>query len=127
MTIAGMILVNNPGTWSTIYPPLAHAEWHGWTPTDLIFPFFLFIVGVSMVFSFSARLDLGQQGDLFLLLYLGILPANLASGPTSDRFGHRPVLLGSSLLVMLALLGFAAATGFAPAAFAAILRVPENL
>ncbi len=60
MTIAGMILVNNPGTWSAIYPPLAHAEWHGWTPTDLIFPFFLFIVGVSMVFSFSARLDRGD-------------------------------------------------------------------
>lgn len=67
------------------------------------------------------RLDLGQQGDLFLLLYLGILPANLASGPTIDRFGHRPVLLASSLLVMLALVGFATATGFAPAAFAAIL------
>lgn len=51
LTIAGMILVNNPGTWSKIYPPLQHAEWHGWTPTDLIFPFFLFIVGVSITFS----------------------------------------------------------------------------
>lgn len=60
MTIAGMILVNNPGTWSAIYPPLEHAEWHGWTPTDLIFPFFLFIVGVSMVFSFTARLRRGN-------------------------------------------------------------------
>ncbi|MEO5936141.1 MAG: heparan-alpha-glucosaminide N-acetyltransferase domain-containing protein, partial [Terriglobales bacterium] len=55
MTIAGMILVNNPGTWAAIYPPLAHAEWHGWTHTDLIFPFFLFIAGVSMAFSFAAR------------------------------------------------------------------------
>jgi predicted acyltransferase len=53
MTIAGMLLVNNPGTWSQIYPPLRHAEWHGWTPTDLIFPFFLFIVGVAMTFSFG--------------------------------------------------------------------------
>ena len=43
-TIAAMILVNNPGTWGAIYPPLRHAEWHGWTVTDLIFPFFLFIV-----------------------------------------------------------------------------------
>jgi len=60
MTIAGMILVNNPGTWSAIYPPLAHAEWHGWTPTDLVFPFFLFIVGVSIVFSFDARLSRGD-------------------------------------------------------------------
>ncbi|MCB0315452.1 MAG: DUF1624 domain-containing protein, partial [Calditrichaeota bacterium] len=53
ITIAGMILVNNPGTWSHVYPPLLHAPWHGWTPTDLIFPFFLYIVGVSMTFSFS--------------------------------------------------------------------------
>ena len=55
LTIAGMILVNNAGDWRHIYWPLEHAEWNGWTPTDLVFPFFLFIVGVSMVFSFSAR------------------------------------------------------------------------
>jgi len=55
LTIAGMILVNNPGSWSHIYPPLEHAEWNGWTPTDLIFPFFLFIVGVSLVLSFAKR------------------------------------------------------------------------
>ena len=54
-TIAGMILVNNPGSWSHIYPPFAHAAWHGWTPTDLIFPFFLFIAGVSLTFSFARR------------------------------------------------------------------------
>lgn len=53
ITIAGMLLVNNPGSWSTIYGPLRHAEWHGWTPTDLIFPFFLFIVGTSMTLSFT--------------------------------------------------------------------------
>ena len=51
LTIIGMILVNNPGSWSHVYAPLRHAEWHGWTPTDLIFPFFLFIVGVSMAMS----------------------------------------------------------------------------
>lgn len=55
ITIAGMILVNNPGSWSQVYPPLLHAEWHGWTPTDLIFPCFLFIVGVAMSLSFAAR------------------------------------------------------------------------
>ncbi|MDX1636885.1 MAG: DUF5009 domain-containing protein [Balneolaceae bacterium] len=54
ITIAGMILVNNPGSWSAIYPPLRHAEWNGWTPTDLIFPFFLFIVGVAMIYSFNS-------------------------------------------------------------------------
>ena len=51
MTIAGMVLVNNPGSWEHIYGPLEHAEWHGLTPTDWIFPFFLFIVGVSISIS----------------------------------------------------------------------------
>lgn len=59
MTIAGMILVNNPGSWEFIYPPLAHAAWHGWTPTDLVFPFFLFIVGVSIVFALAPPLEKG--------------------------------------------------------------------
>jgi predicted acyltransferase len=48
ITIAGMVIVNNPGDWGTVYWPLLHAEWHGWTPTDLIFPFFLFIVGAVL-------------------------------------------------------------------------------
>ncbi|HEX7120070.1 MAG TPA: DUF5009 domain-containing protein [Longimicrobiales bacterium] len=61
MTIAAMLLVNNPGSWSHIYPPLRHATWHGWTPTDLIFPFFLFIVGVAMTFSFARRLERGAS------------------------------------------------------------------
>lgn len=55
ITIAAMILVNNPGTWAHVYPPLLHSQWHGWTPTDLIFPFFLFIVGVSITLAFSAK------------------------------------------------------------------------
>tara|TARA_R110002051_G_scaffold102910_6_gene174485 strand:+ start:25832 stop:26920 length:1089 start_codon:yes stop_codon:yes gene_type:complete len=55
MTIVLMILVNNPGTWSSIYPPFMHAEWHGYTPTDLVFPFFLFIVGTSIVFSYKNK------------------------------------------------------------------------
>lgn len=67
ITIAAMILVNNPGTWSAVYKPLRHAHWNGWTPTDLIFPFFLFIVGVAIVFAFSKRLALGQsKKDLYL-------------------------------------------------------------
>src|SRR4051812_17005724 len=55
MTIAAMLLVNDPGSWSTIYWPLEHAPWHGWTPTDLIFPFFLFIVGITTHLSLSKR------------------------------------------------------------------------
>ena len=57
LTVAAMILVNNPGDWGHIYAPLEHAPWHGWTPTDLIFPFFLFIVGVSITFA------LGRSGN----------------------------------------------------------------
>ena len=55
LTIAGMLLVNNPGSWAHIYAPLEHADWDGWTPTDLVFPSFLFIVGVSLVLSFAKR------------------------------------------------------------------------
>ncbi len=51
ITIAGMILVNNPGSWGHIYAPLKHASWHGLTPTDLVFPFFMFIMGISTYFS----------------------------------------------------------------------------
>jgi len=56
-TIAGMILVNNPGSWSHIYAPLKHAAWHGCTPTDLVFPFFLFMVGVSIPLALGLRVD----------------------------------------------------------------------
>ena len=65
-TIAAMLLVNNPGSWSDIYPPLEHARWHGWTPTDMIFPFFLWIVGVAMTLSFARRVGQGaDRGALF--------------------------------------------------------------
>ncbi len=60
MTIAGMILVNNPGSWSTIYKPLEHAEWHGCTPTDLVFPFFLFMVGMAIPIALGRRKEAGE-------------------------------------------------------------------
>jgi predicted acyltransferase len=67
ITVAAMILVNNPGSWSTIYWPLAHAEWHGWTPTDLIFPFFLFIVGTAIPLAFGRRIASGgSKRELYL-------------------------------------------------------------
>ncbi len=65
MTIAGMVLVNNPGTWSSIYAPLKHAEWHGLTPTDWIFPFFLFIVGVAVPIALSKRIDEGVTSKVY--------------------------------------------------------------
>lgn len=55
ITVAAMLLVNNPGDWSAVFAPLRHSEWHGCTPTDLVFPFFLFLVGVSMAFSVAPR------------------------------------------------------------------------
>ncbi len=55
LTIAGMIIVNDPGSWAYVYAPLQHAPWHGITPTDFVFPFFLFIVGVSVVLAYSKR------------------------------------------------------------------------
>lgn len=53
LTIAGMIVVNNPGSWSYVYAPLRHAQWNGCTPTDLVFPFFVFVMGVAMSLSYS--------------------------------------------------------------------------
>src|SRR5438105_13684450 len=70
ITIAGMLLVNNPGTWSAIYPPLEHAPWNGWTPTDLIFPFFVFIVGVTTHLSINSR---RARGDTDAMLVKQIL------------------------------------------------------
>jgi predicted acyltransferase len=61
LTVAGMLLVNDPGTWGSIYPPLEHAPWNGWTPTDLIFPFFLFIAGITTYLSLSSRRARGDD------------------------------------------------------------------
>jgi len=68
MTVALMILVNNPGSWAHIYAPLKHAAWQGCTPTDLVFPFFLFVVGTSMFFSFAKY---GNQLNRETLLKIG--------------------------------------------------------
>jgi predicted acyltransferase len=79
-----MLLVNNPGSWSAIYPPLRHAAWHGWTPTDLVFPFFLFIVGVTTWISLQGRRSRGAgDGEIVvqvlrrggLIILLGLLVA----------------------------------------------------
>jgi len=61
-----MIVVNNPGTWSAVYPPLLHAEWHGWTYTDTIFPFFLFVAGAAMALSLGRRAAEGAARPLLL-------------------------------------------------------------
>jgi predicted acyltransferase len=76
ITVAAMILVNNPGDWGHIYAPLGHAHWHGWTPTDLIFPFFLFIVGVSISYALQQKDRAGLVGKVvkrsLILFSLGL-------------------------------------------------------
>lgn len=67
ITIAGMILVNNPGSWGSVYPPLLHAKWNGCTPTDLVFPFFLFIVGIAITLSLSKRKEHGDDQTKIML------------------------------------------------------------
>jgi predicted acyltransferase len=62
LTVAAMVLVNNPGSWRHVYWPLRHAEWDGFTPTDMIFPFFLFVVGVSIPLALGTRLEHGDRG-----------------------------------------------------------------
>ncbi len=66
-TVAAMLLVNNPGDWSHLYGPLEHAEWNGWTFTDWIFPFFVFISGISMTMSLGRRAALGDDKTQLLL------------------------------------------------------------
>jgi len=103
MTVAGMLLVNNPGTWSAVYPPLEHAPWHGWTPTDLIFPFFLFIVGITTELSLNRR---AAEGD-------------------DDGAIRRHVLLRGVMIVLLGLL--LAAFPYYPASRLLTIRIPGVL
>jgi predicted acyltransferase len=92
-TIAGMMMVNHPGSWSSIYPPFEHAKWNGWTFTDLIFPFFLWIVGMALTFSFSKRVEQGADRKKLMVhafqralaifaigLFLAGFPFGLTSG-----------------------------------------------
>ena len=110
LTIAGMILVNTPGTWSYIYAPLRHAEWNGLTPTDLVFPFFLFMMGVSMYISLR-KFNFKLQGDLvykilkrtFLIFVIGSLLATFGGFMyTLSGAFHQEGLTDSPLQVALA-------------------------
>ncbi len=101
-TIAAMILVNNPGSWSHLYSPLGHASWHGCTPTDLVFPFFLFIVGVAIALALPRLLEKGKtQGQIFrkisirtvVLFGLGVFMAGFPYfGAAEGLSGGREVL-----------------------------------
>ncbi len=112
VTIAGMILVNNPGSWSHVYPPLRHAEWHGCTPTDLIFPFFLFIVGVAMAYSVPRQLERGRPAfwrntlrRTVWLIGLGLLLNAVMPIAASLRTGDPSLLLSIRLPGVLQRIG----------------------
>ena len=86
-TIAAMIVVNDPGSWAHIFPPLRHADWHGATPTDLVFPFFLFIVGVSIVLSLS---KIKNSNHFFVLLRFLPNPKDVRLHHLYDQIKHPP-------------------------------------
>lgn len=71
LTIILMIVVNDPGSWSEVYAPFLHAEWNGLTPTDYVFPTFLFIVGVSIVLSLSKQLEAGKTRSQIAKKFFG--------------------------------------------------------
>ena len=133
-----MILVNNPGSSSHAYPALLHAPWHGWTPTDLIFPFFLFIVGVAIPFSLGRRMEAGDpRGRLFLrvlrrsviLVLFGLLLAawpffdlgNLRLPGVLQRIGVVYLAVGAAYL-WLGRRGLAALTGACLVGFHLVMR-----
>jgi predicted acyltransferase len=98
LTVAGMLVVNQPGDWGAIYPPLEHAAWNGWTPTDLIFPFFLFIVGVTTHLSMESRRRRGDSESAIvsqiakraaLIVLCGLLLASFPWWPIERITGMR--------------------------------------
>lgn len=111
LTIALMIIVNTPGSWSHVYPPLLHASWHGVTPTDLVFPFFLFIVGVSIALAYANKKAAGNiEGKAYVkivrrTLTIILLGLFLALFPKFD-FGNLRIV---GVLFRIALVFFACA------------------
>lgn len=103
-TIALMILVNNPGNWGAVYAPLQHADWHGWTPTDLVFPFFLFIVGAAIGLAFDRQLAQGMPRGSLLLKALRRAVVLFVLGLVLAGWSHKEF---ASLTVAVASLGAA--------------------
>lgn len=123
ITIAGMILVNNPGSWSSVYSPLQHAQWHGLTPTDLVFPFFMFIMGVSTFMSLrkfnfqptrAAILKVVRRTILIFLIGLGLNWFGQLAGALANGVGFSEASTDLGTLRILGVLQrLALAYGFA--------------
>ncbi|MEA4936584.1 MAG: heparan-alpha-glucosaminide N-acetyltransferase domain-containing protein [Paludibacter sp.] len=109
ITIAGMILVNNPGSWSYKYAPLGHAPWHGLTPTDLVFPFFMFIMGISTYISLrkfnfewskSTVLKILKRTVVIFVIGMGIAWLSLSFRTFRELEGEIPDFLDRLLLAI---------------------------
>ena len=125
LTIAAMIIVNDPGSWSHVYAPLRHAEWNGATPTDLVFPFFLFIVGVSISLSLSKRKG---SSNLYLKIFkrsiiIFLLGIFLALFPKFDFENLRVV----GVLQRIAIVYFICALIFLNTSFKSQLKIGVGL
>jgi predicted acyltransferase len=107
LALALMLLVNNPGSWSAVYAPFLHADWHGLTPTDLVFPFFLFVVGASMACSLKRQIQLGGLPWLavlkrsFLLFAIGFVLQLVPFDQAPDSWRIMGVLQRIGLCFML--------------------------
>ncbi len=111
VTVAGMILVNNPGNWSTVFESLTHANWNGCTLADLVFPFFIFILGAAIPFAFGRRIEQGHQGrDLYVriarrsawLIALGLVLNMVAALPSVTSLRIPGVLQRIGLVYLIA-------------------------
>lgn len=120
-TVAAMLLVNNPGSWSEVYPPLLHAPWHGWTFTDLIFPAFLWIVGVSLTLSTVRRVESGESRvelmrhvvhRAFIIFAVGLFLSAFPFGLLPSHQFSLQTLRVPGVLQRIALCYFAAGTIF---------------
>jgi predicted acyltransferase len=124
LAVAGMILVNTPGSWAHLWWPLDHAEWHGWTPTDLVFPAFLFAVGVALALSFPRNVDaatwakIGRRALLLIAIGWGL---QLIARPELATFRFPGVLQRIGLCYALAA-GLAIATSMRASDGRSVLR-----
>src|SRR2546423_13355223 len=87
LTIAGMILVSTPGTWTAVYTPLDHAAWNGWTPTDLVFPFLLFAMGAAVPYALARRRGAPRRVRVHIVRRAAIL---FALGPMLNAIETPP-------------------------------------
>lgn len=118
LTVAAMLLVNNPGDWGHVHAPLRHADWHGCTPTDLVFPMFLFVAGVSLALALGPRREAGTPSgalrrEVLLraarIVALGLLLHAVAWALASDARSFRPMGVLQRIGLCVAAAGWLAA------------------